>query len=260
VSDRRRDRPLRIGHKGADAIAPGNTPASFVAAVETGVDIIEFDVLRPRSDFQRAEDWRRAAAGPGASGSAPLLVAHDWGDAARRDPLTLDQTLELFTKAPLERVQIDLDLKVAGREDEVVGALREHGLMERAMSSTMELASISELRDRAPDLRVGWTVPRSTRDWPSIRWVRPLLYAGLATFRARLPGIVRRRAPALGVNSIWAYRGIITPALVDACGSIDVDLIAWTVDDPVRIRTLVEMGVDGICTNDPRLLAAAPGE
>lgn len=250
----RREGLIRVGHKGADAIAPGNTPASFQAAFEVGVDVIELDVLRPRSDFQRTEDWRSASAGPGAPGSDPLLVAHDWGDATRREPLTLDETLDLFTKAPLDKVQIDLDLKVAGREDEVVAALRDHDVIDRAMTSTMELGSVRELRRLASELRVGWTVPRTTRDWPSIRWARPLLYAGVASLRARLPGIVRRRAPALGVNSIWAYRGIITPGLVSACRSIEVDLIAWTVDDPAEIRRLAAMGVDGICTNDPRLL------
>ena len=51
---------LTIGHKGADALAPGNTLESFAAAVEAGVDAIEFDVLRPRDDFGEAEDWRRA--------------------------------------------------------------------------------------------------------------------------------------------------------------------------------------------------------
>ena len=35
----------RIGHKGADHIAPGNTPESFDAALAHGVDMIEFDVL-----------------------------------------------------------------------------------------------------------------------------------------------------------------------------------------------------------------------
>ena len=35
----------RIGHKGADLIVPGNTPASFDAALAHGVDMIEFDVL-----------------------------------------------------------------------------------------------------------------------------------------------------------------------------------------------------------------------
>ena len=36
---------IRIGHKGADALVPGNTIASFEKAVEVGVDLIEFDVL-----------------------------------------------------------------------------------------------------------------------------------------------------------------------------------------------------------------------
>ena len=40
----------RIGHKGADLIVPGNTPASFDAALAAGVDMIEFDVLPERRD------------------------------------------------------------------------------------------------------------------------------------------------------------------------------------------------------------------
>ena len=39
---------IRVGHKGADAIAPGNTLASFDAALAAGVDMIEFDVLADR--------------------------------------------------------------------------------------------------------------------------------------------------------------------------------------------------------------------
>jgi hypothetical protein len=54
----------RIGHKGADAIAPGNTLESFAAAVEIGVEMIELDVLRPRSDFADGRSWRREPAGP----------------------------------------------------------------------------------------------------------------------------------------------------------------------------------------------------
>jgi glycerophosphoryl diester phosphodiesterase len=243
----------RIGHKGADLIRPGNTVESFEAAVDAGAEMIELDVLRPKAEFRDGADWRRAAAGPVADGAPPLLVAHDWGDAARRDPMRLDEAMEAFTRPPLDRVAIDCDLKIAGRENEVLAALRERGLIGRAQISTMEVSSLMALRDLGSEVPLGWTLPKVTRDWNSVAWARPVVAAGLVSLRARLPGIVRRRAPELGLNSIWAYDPVVTRRLVDACHDIGLELIAWTVDDTPRMRTLAAMGVDGICTNDPRL-------
>jgi glycerophosphoryl diester phosphodiesterase len=242
----------RVGHKGADAIAPGNTLASFRAAIESGVEMIEFDVLRPRSDFADPNGWRRAKPGP-QTGAEPLLVAHDWGDAGRRTPLTLDQGLEAFTRPPLDKVELDCDLKLAGREDELVGALRSHDLVERAMVSTMEVPSLIELRRLAPELRLGWTIPRVTRPWDRKRWARPALLVAMVAARRRLPSVVARRAPGLGIAAIWIYHPLATRALADVCESIGVELIAWTVDELEQMRKLTAIGVDGICTNDPRL-------
>ena len=245
-----------IGHKGADSIAPGNTLESFVAAVEAGVDMVELDVLRPRGDFERAADWISAAAGPVTSPSGPLLIAHDWGDARRREPLALEDLLDAFLEPPLDRVEIDVDLKIAGREDEVVAALADRGLTSRAMVSTMEVGSLAFLRTAAPDLQRGWTLPKVSRDWSGNRWLRPVFLAGSASLRARLPGVIRSRAPELGVWAVWIYHPLITRRLVDAAHAAEVEVIAWTVDDPERIARLAALGVDGIVSNDPRLLAA----
>jgi glycerophosphoryl diester phosphodiesterase len=245
---------LRIGHKGADAIRTGNTLESFAAAVEAGVDLIELDVLRPREDFARPEDWRDALAGPVAAPGGPLLVAHDWVDARRRRPLTLAETLDAFCAPPLDAVAFDLDLKIAGREDEVVSAIRERGLTERAMISTMELSSLRLLAELAPELRRGWTLPKVRRDWSRARWARLLVLAGSTSLRARLPRLIRRGAPGLGVWAVWVYDPLITRRVVAAAHGAGVAVIAWTVDDLGRIRRLTELGVDGICTNDPHLL------
>ena len=253
----------RVGHKGADAITPGNTLESFRAAVEAGVDMIEFDVLRPRADFAAGGDWRRAPAGPvpapgeagaGPSAAAPLLVAHDWGDAARREPMTLVEALDAFTQPPLDSVEMDLDLKVAGREDEVAAALEQRGLTPRAMVSTMEVASVEYLHREAPGLRRGWTYPRVTRPWDRKPWARPVMLAALVAMRRRLPVRAGRMISRLGLSAIWVYNPLVTRRLVEACEAAGAETIAWTVDDPARMRALNDLGVHGICTNDPRLL------
>jgi glycerophosphoryl diester phosphodiesterase len=227
----------RVGHKGADAIVTGNTAESFDAAVEHGVDMIELDVLRAKE--------------------GKLIVAHDHHDALVRKPMDLTEALDLFLEPPLEEVEIDCDLKLAGREAELAGALSGRGLVERAMVSTMEVESLIKLRTLEPDLRLGWTYPKTRRDWTQYGWAGPALRAGLSAMRRRFPGILEKKAPRLGVNAVWAYHQVITPRLVESARKVDVELIAWTVDDADRIHELLDMGVDGICSNDPRLFEAA---
>lgn len=220
--------------------------------------MVELDVLRPRGDFGAAGEWTRASAGP-ARASGPLLVAHDWGDARRREPHTLAEALDAFTAPPLDRVEIDLDLKTIGREDEAVAALRERDLIARAMASTMEQPSLLFLRDHHPELRRGWTLPRVRRDWRRSRLAKPVLGAGMAALRARLPGLIRRRAPELGVWSAWVHHPFVTPRLLAAADEAGIAILAWTVDTPERVAELSALGVDGIVSNDPRLLAQRRG-
>jgi glycerophosphoryl diester phosphodiesterase len=238
-------RLIRVGHKGADALVPGNTLASFERAVEIGVDVIEFDVLwLPDSHLPPEE-------------RAPLVVAHDWEDAAGRTPLSLTEALDAFLEPPLDRVQIDLDVKLPGREEEMVDALRERGLIERSMISTMELYTLGRVLQLEPALRRGWTYPKVTRDWNSRRWAKGPVLAALVAMRHRLPGLAAQRLPQMGVEAMWVYHPLVTPRLARICRLAGVDLIAWTVDEEARLRKLAEIGVTGLCSNDPRLLDAA---
>jgi glycerophosphoryl diester phosphodiesterase len=223
----------RIGHKGAETVATGNTLESFRAAVELGVDMIEFDVLRIRD--------------------GELVIAHDFGDSGGRDALSLAEGLDSFTRPPLDRVDLDCDLKLPGGEDRLAGTLRDSDLLDRAMVSTMEISSLRRLREIEPALRLGWTYPKVTRDWDGKRWARPAVAAALVLMRRRLPGLAAERIPRLGVQALWVYWPLVTRDLVETAGAAGVEVFAWTVDDPGRMRALRDLGVHGICTNDPRL-------
>src|SRR6266513_5905265 len=151
------------------------------------------------------------------------------------------EALDLFLEPPLDQVEIDCDLKLAGREAELAGALAGRGLVERAMVSTMEVESLLKLRQLEPDLRLGWTYPKTGRDWTKYGWAAPAVAAGLSAIRRRFPGILEKRGPELGIAAVWAYHPIITPRLVEAARNVGVELIAWTVDDADRIRDLLAM-------------------
>jgi glycerophosphoryl diester phosphodiesterase len=236
------NRKLRlVGHKGADLIAPGNTIESFHAAVETGVHMVEMDVL-----------WLQDAHLP-LEQRHPLVVAHDWEDAGRRTPLKLTEALDAFLEPPLDQVEIDLDIKLPGREEEVVDALRERGLTERAMISTMEMHTLKRILELAPELRRGWTYPKVTRDWTSKRWAKLPMRAALIGMRTQLPGLAAQKLPQFEVEAMWVYHPLVSPRLARICDLAGVELIAWTVDDRRRMQQLVEAGVHGICSNDPRL-------
>lgn len=234
-----------VGHKGADLIAPGNTEASFRAAVEAGVDTIELDLLWTRDGHPRLA----------ASERTPLVIAHDWHDAVRREPLTLAEGLDAFTRPPLDRVEVDLDIKLPGREEEIVAAVRGAGLLERAMISTMELSTLAKVRELEPRLRRGWTYPKVRRDWASKRWAKAPMLAALVWMRERLPGLAARELPKLGVEAMWVYHPLVSRRLARIAKLANVELIAWTVDDPRRMKRLLDLGVTGLCSNDPRLFA-----
>lgn len=222
---------------------PGNTVESFHAAVEAGVDTIEMDVLWLPDSHLPLEQ------------RASLVIAHDWEDAERRTPLKLTEALDAFLEPPLDKIEIDFDIKLPGREEELVEALRERDLVERAMISTMEMHTLRRVLELEPALRRGWTYPKVTKDWNSKRWAKAPMLAALVAMRHRLPGLAAQKLPQFGVAAMWVYHPLVTPRLARICDLAGVELIAWTVDDLPRMQKLVAAGVDGICSNDPRLFA-----
>jgi glycerophosphoryl diester phosphodiesterase len=108
---------LRIGHRGAAALAPENTIESVRAAVEAGVDGVEFDV-RPR-----------------------LVVRHDRGRAGP----TLREFLAQVREVVADDALLMLDLKKAGYEAETLAACRAVGIADRCVFCTTEFTVLERL-------------------------------------------------------------------------------------------------------------------
>jgi len=226
-----RRRTLRVGHKGAAHIEPGNTLASFDAALAHGVDMIELDVLSEQPD-----------------GLGTLIVAHDYEDARARQPITFQQALAHLAGPAFAGLEFDVDVKLPGYELRVLEALREHDLVSRTLISGMYPGGLARIRAAEPALRLGWSVPRVRRDYTTDMLTAIPALAMLTGYRATLPRRARAALQEGRVDAIMAHWRVVTRALLRAVREGGGQLYVWTVDDARAIARLTEMGVDGRLT------------
>jgi glycerophosphoryl diester phosphodiesterase len=230
----------RVGHKGADLIAPGNTHASFDAALAAGVDMIEFDVL------PAVEDDR-------------LLLAHDYHDAARRTPHTLEEGLAHLASDAFSGIELDVDLKLPGYEHRVLDALRSYGVLERALISSQYRSSLELIRGAEPGVRLGWSVPKLRRDPFRSRAMMLPAIAALQAARLVLPARAAQAIRGGWCDALMVHWRLVTPRLVGAVLGAGGEVYVWTVDELTRLRALEALGVTGVITNDPRLFGELVG-
>jgi glycerophosphoryl diester phosphodiesterase len=208
----------RIGHGGASALAPANTLASFDAALDVGVDMIEFDVRAHHGE---------------------LVLAHTIFHARRSENVRFDEALAHLAGPRFAALELNVDVKHTGIEAELLDALRGRGLLGRTLISSQVETVLQRLRALEPDARlgisVGGRVARMSRrlgDW------RSHVLAGLA----------ERRWDALMVQ-----HRLIDRWLVEEVAQRSGTLCAWTVNERASIERLLGLGVNGITTADPRL-------
>ena len=169
VIDVRRDgQPyLRIGHRGAATLAPENTLDSFRAAIDVGVDLIEFDVLDLKGGplVLAHSDHLDEVSHGAASGRVRSQSLEELREVAPNLP-TFDEALAFFVDEAPE-IGLHVDLKLKTRLDELAAALRRHGLEERTVISGFHVPSLRAVARAAPRVRVGITYPgRSPLDLP----------------------------------------------------------------------------------------------
>jgi glycerophosphoryl diester phosphodiesterase len=210
----------RVGHGGASALARANTLASFDAALDVGVDMIEFDL--------RA--WR-----------GELVLAHTIFHARLPGNVRLSQALEHLTSRSFDGIELNVDLKHAGCEDALLAELRTAGLLERTLISSQVPQVLDRLRSLEPNARlgisVGGRVARLSRRW--LDW-RAQVLAGL---------VVRRW------DALMAQHRLVDGGLLAEVAARRGLLYAWTVNERDAIDRLRLLGVHGIATADPRLFA-----
>jgi glycerophosphoryl diester phosphodiesterase len=208
----------RVGHGGASALAPANTLASFDAACEIGIDMVEFDV--------RAWD-------------GDLVLAHTILHARRGGNVPLVDALAHLAGRRFSDVELNVDVKHVGCEAALLDRLRHASLLERTLISSQVPGVLDRVRSLESRARVGISIggriarmSRRWRDW------RVGALAGLHNGRW---------------DTLMAQHRLVDAALLDDGVDRGGRLYAWTVNERAAIASFQRLGVHGIATADPRL-------
>ena len=218
-----KSKPLLLGHRGASKDAPENTVTAFELALSQGCDGVEFDVRRT-SDGQ-------------------LVICHDaalHGFVVNETPFkkllnyshypipTLPDVMERYRP----RAFLNIELKVAGMEAEVIGLLKQFPPAKGVLISSFLPEVLESLSAFTQDYPLGYICKHPQR---VDRW------------------------KALPVSHALLHYNVVTEDLMNQISAAGKKLLVWTVNDEMEMRRFAGLGVDGIISDDTRLLVRTVG-
>ncbi|UCG85540.1 MAG: glycerophosphodiester phosphodiesterase [Gemmatimonadota bacterium] len=211
-----------IAHRGASAYQPENSLAAFRAAEELGADGVELDVHTTLDGVAIVHHDAVADSHRIAEVRLGELRDHKLpnGEAI---PLLADALSTLGTKL---LVFVEVKTLPAEHDDRLLDVLRAGPAPGNYHVHSFDHRIIKRLKQRQPSLISGVL----SASYP----VKPL-----------------DQLEDAGATELWQVENQIDAGLIEAAHDKDYRVYAWTVDDPTRMRQLIEMGVDAICTNRP---------
>ncbi len=238
--------PLVLGHRGASFDAPANTLSSFALARQLGADGVELDTSLtgdgvPVVIHDLALDATTDGSGPVRAHSLSEIKALDAGSyfdstfQGERVP-TLDEAFETIGPDLVVNVELKIEgWRPNGLEQAALDVIKRHNSAQRVIVSSFNPFALRRFRALAPDIPIGYLYSPDEPFYLRYGW---LMFG--VPHEARHPQHTMIDAAYMA----WAKRN-------------GYRVNTWTVDDPDRIRTLRDLGVDAVITNRPDVALAA---
>ncbi|MBW1769910.1 MAG: glycerophosphodiester phosphodiesterase [Deltaproteobacteria bacterium] len=216
-----------MGHRGAAALEPENTMRSIERAVEIGVDAVEIDV-RLSKDRE-------------------LVVIHD---------STVDRTTN--GSGPVSGYLLDDLKKLDAGEGQTIPTLQE--VME-LIGHKVKL--VIELKEEETERMVVELIKRNNLDdnvyvisfWhelvKAVKVIESCIKTGVLLVGCPVDTCVASQASA---DALVMKYNFVNRHFVEMVHKDGLKVFVWNIDDRHLLKPYVDMGVDGIGSNDPRVL------
>ena len=231
-------RVLRIAHRGASALAQENSIAAFRVAAERGADMVEVD-LRFTADrvpvAAHDADLQRVYGVPGNVADCSLQQLRQLTEGRGEPLLTLEQVVQACRELHLA---LYLDIKEV--EEQAAGAaidmLSRHGMLSLTVFGSFRADWVAELKALFPAA------------------LTSMLFAS----RHVEPVMLGRSLNADFVHPCWermeSPQQYLTPQWLSDVRDAGLGVMIWSEHRPEVIRDLHELGIYGICADDPQIL------
>lgn len=221
-----RRRAERIGHRGAPREFPENTLPAFARAIELGADGIELDVHVTGDGVPVVHHDPDLPSKNGRTNQP--IASMTWEEVGCTEIASgvfvpsLQQVLNLAKKAI-----VYVELKGRDVEERTIDVIRASAA--HCAVHSFDHAAVARAASIAPELRRG------------------ILFDAY-------PVDVARSMRSASAQDVWAQWELIDAPLVERVHGAGGRVIAWTVNSTADAERLIELGVDGLCGDDVRLL------
>ena len=231
------DGPLAFAHRGGASVHPENTERAFRHAVELGFTHLETDVHVTRDGVVVAFHDERLDRVTDQTGAIADL---DWDSVRQARVNGTDEICRLDDLlAGFPATRFNLDPKHDAAVEPLIEVLRRSAAVERVC-----VTSFSRRRTRRVKAGIG---------------ARLCTGAGPGQVVATLGAGWRIPLPVRGIDALQVPvrvgpLAVVTPRFIDAAHRKGLHVHVWTIDHAAEIGRLLDLGVDGIMTDEPEVL------
>jgi len=242
-----------IAHRNGRALMPGNTLEAAVNALAVGADVLEVDVhltadgvLVVRHDA--VIDTTTNGSGVIAQMTLDEIQAYevgfheiDYPSLVSVQSIKVPTLKSIFNRLPKSRYMIEIKPLDLAAADKLCDLVAQHRLYEQVLVASFDSSVLRRFRQICP------SVPTSLGESEAY-WLVVLSRIGLGHLY---------RSPGYSVQLPPTYGGlrVLTPSVIKAAHKQNIRVEAWTVNDAVTMRALMDLGIDGIITDHPDILS-----
>jgi glycerophosphoryl diester phosphodiesterase len=259
----RSSRPLVIAHRGYSAAAPENTLPAFQLAMEAEADLVELDYYHSKDQvltvvhegtLDRTTDAvRRWGTGTNRVSQTLFAKMHELDASSWRGsnqpPATIPSLMEALDL--IQSRSVTLIERKAGPAEACVRLIRERREVNQVVVQSFDWQYLEEYHRLEPSQILGALGP-----WKSYRGA--LLSDAEQVLSVRWIDEARRVGARVVV---WNQK--VEASAVAAAHERGMKVWVYTIDDPADMTRLLDLGIDGLITNNPgrawRVLAERRG-